>query len=184
MPPEEEQAECDLIGHSHLSDCRQPSSRDVNRRSSAGSELMLASRSQVRGVLGSVVTRREGSQSLGSALLWPPRGLARLGCSSAQASYIDLRQGLHAAKVHAQQSYHTCSSSLVAQARVTQAVCSQACQVAPSKLLRARRRCARTHRNDEKTTSTTTAAALLRRYASPGAARGHRRRQSLPRQKS
>ena len=75
MPPEEEQAECDLVRHSHLADCRQPSSRDVNRRSSAGSELMAASRSQVRGITRSVVTCREGSHSLVARLLLV-RGLA------------------------------------------------------------------------------------------------------------
>ena len=127
-------------------------------------------------------TRRDGSNGLGSALLVAAaRPCKRLGCCSS-SELIELRKGLHTAQVHVRQSCHTSDSSLVAQARVTQAVCSQACQVALASPLCARRRCARTHRKDEKTTSTTTAAALLRRYASPGAARGHRRRLALPRQ--
>ena len=54
--------------------------------------------SEAEGVAGSVVTRREGSNSLGTAPLWWPRALAKLGCCSS-SELLNLRKGLHTAKV-------------------------------------------------------------------------------------
>ena len=75
LPPEEEKPKGHFVRNCHRQ--TMPSSRALMMRRSplcGDSSSMAALEFQVRGVAGSVVTRKEGSHSLGSLCWWPPRG--------------------------------------------------------------------------------------------------------------